>query len=63
MPREQAHDHDHYSHKEHEQGNTVHPVHEAYVDIFGIIGVPLTDIEVSKDLLPDTLFHDGIHFY
>jgi hypothetical protein len=55
----QAHYHNYDSDKKHEQGNTVHAMHKAYVNVFRIVGISLTNIEVCEDLLPDTLFHDG----
>lgn len=54
----QPNDYNNNCNKEHEQGNTVHTVHELNVNIPWVVGVTLSNIEVGKNLLPDTLLHD-----
>lgn len=56
MP-EQANNHNYNSYQEHKKGNTVHSVHELETGIVWFIGIALAEIKISKDLLPETLFH------
>ncbi len=48
------------SNQEHEQGNAVHAMHKGGINIFWGIRVTLTDIEVSKNLVPYAVFHQNI---
>lgn len=59
---EQPHDHDNNRKQEHEQRNAVHPVHELQVERLGGIRISLTEVEVSKHLIPDTVFHKPAGF-
>ncbi len=56
---------DHYNNgnKKHEQGDAVHTMHHLYVHIPGIGRVSFAQVEVSKNLLPNTTFHNFSLFY
>ena len=48
----QSHDHYDHSDQKHEQGYSVHTVHEPDVHISWFIGVALAEIEICQYLLP-----------
>ena len=56
MPKK-PHDHYDYRDQEHKQRDAVHAVHHLYINVPWIVWITLTNIQVSKNLIPDALFH------
>jgi len=59
---EQPHDHHYNREQEHEERYAVHPVHKLQVEGLGRIRISLTEVEVRKHLIPDTVFHKPAGF-
>ena len=56
-------DHYHNSDDKHKQGNAVHAMHKLQVERLRVVMIPFADVEIRKNLVPDTLFHKGYYFY
>lgn len=60
---EKFNQHNYDANEEHEKRNSVHAMHHGYINVFRVVRVSFTDVQVGEYLVPDALFHSKSYFY